>query len=423
MKKLLQKILAKKARKILEKYKPKVIGVTGSMGKTTTKEMVVEVLSTKFRVRGNVGSYNNELGVPLTIIGAGTQGKSIFGWLKVFRRAQKLLSRVDSEYPEVLVLEMAADHEGDIKYLTEIAPCNVGIVTAVAPTHLEFFKTVEKVAVEKSIMVKHLQKNGVAILNRDDARVWAMRDVVGARVISFGYADGSDVRASEPGVKYAPDGSPEGLLFKIEFGGAIVPVYVPGVIGAHLANAAMCATATGIALGMNLVEIAAALRNVATAPGRMRIVSGIKYTTIIDDSYNSSPEAALAGMKTVGGINLRSGAERYAVLGDMLELGEYTREAHRRIGMAVVENKFDFVIFVGPAMVEAAEAARMSGMEEHRMARFDTAFEAGKFLQDKLEEGDIVYVKGSRGMHLEKVVYEVMADPDRAGEMIVWKKV
>jgi UDP-N-acetylmuramoyl-tripeptide--D-alanyl-D-alanine ligase len=316
---------------------------------------------------------------------------------------------------------MAADHEGDIQYLTSLVPCYVGVVTSVAPTHLEFFKTVERVAAEKSIMVKHLKKDGVAVLSRDDARVWAMRDVTAAQVMSIGYASGSDVQASEPGVKYAIDGSPEGLLFKIETSGSIVPVYVPGVVGAHFANSAMCATAVGVALGMNLVEITEALRDVHTAVGRMKIVAGIKNTTIIDDSYNSSPEAALAGLKTIGAINLRSGAERYAVLGDMLELGEYTREAHRRIGMAVVENNFDFVIFVGPMMVEAVSTARMSGMEEHRIARFDTAAEAGKFLQDKLEEGDIVYVKGSRGMHLEKVVYEVMADPNRAKELIVWK--
>jgi len=422
MKKILQKMLAKKAQKILEKYQPKVVGVTGSMGKTNAKEMIVQVLAKKYRVRGNEGSYNNELGVPLTIIGARAQGKSLLGWWKVFCQANRLLRENDVGFPEVLVLEMAADHEGDIQYLTNLAPCDVGVVTAVAPTHLEFFKTVENVAKEKSYMIRNLKKDGVAILSRDDARVWAMRNDTAAKVISFGYAGGSDIRASEPGIKYALDGSPEGLLFKLEIAGSVAPAYVPGVVGAHVANSAMCAAAVGIALGMNLVEITAAFRSAQTAVGRMRVVPGIKNTTIIDDSYNSSPEAALAGLVTVGMINLRMGAERYAVLGDMLELGEYTREAHRRVGMAVRENNFDFVIFVGPMMVEAANSARMSGMEEHRIARFDTALEAGKFLQDKLEEGDVVYVKGSRGMHLEKTVYEVMADPERAKELIVWKK-
>jgi UDP-N-acetylmuramoyl-tripeptide--D-alanyl-D-alanine ligase len=224
MKKIIQNILGFLARQILAKYKPKVIGITGSMGKTSSKEAIYAVLSSKFEVRRNIKNYNNEIGVPLTIIGETSGLKNIMKWIMIFWRAFELLI-FKKDYPEILVLEMGADRPGDIKYLTDLAPCNVGVLTMIAPVHVEFFKDIKGVIREKKMIVTHLSESNTAILNHDDINVWNVREDVDAKVIGFGSEEGSDVRAIEVTNKFEPDAGRSteeisGTSFKFSWPGA-----------------------------------------------------------------------------------------------------------------------------------------------------------------------------------------------------------
>jgi len=467
MMKILQKILYQLAKAILNKYKPKVIGITGSVGKTSAKEAVFAVLSGKFRIGRGFKNYNNELGVPLTIINAETGGKNIFKWFCVFARALKLIfardgklncgsackaisdsvgkfdydsdgkviSERSQDYPEILILEMGADKPGDIKYLTKLAPCDIGILTAIGPTHLEQFKTIKKVAEEKQIIIKHLKANGWAIINYDDELAKAAAEKISARVLSFGFGDGADLRAEE--IKLIQEGSAvdtqteaadaqvlawplvlKGVTFKMRYGGALMPVALIGMAGKQAVYAALSGAAVGLAFGMNLLEIAERLKFFQPLPSRMRIISGIKKTVLIDDSYNSSPKAALAALDFFQEIKVAPGAKKIAALGDMLELGSYMEEGHKLIGQKVVEAGADFLVTVGQGGKVIAEAALENGFLKDKIAKFDKSELVGKFLAEKIERGDLLLIKGSQGVRMEKIVVELMSEPIKAKELV-----
>lgn len=421
MKFILQYILNFLARRILAKYHPEVIGITGSVGKTSTKETVYVVLNGRFNVRRNTKNYNNELGVPLTIVGSEGGGKSPIKWLLVFGRALRLIFKRDKNYPDILILEMGADKPGDIRYLTDMAPCKVGIVTAVGPTHVEFFKTVRKIAQEKQIIVTHLKRDGVAILNGDNELVAPMRSRTEAEVITFGFNEKMDLRATEVKVnQFLEKGImvTNGMNFKIDHGGSLVPVFLPGVVGRQHIYAALAGVAAGLAYGINLVEASGRLQHYAAPPGRMRILDGIKYTSIIDDTYNSSPLAVLAALDILNDVQVIEGGRKFVVLGDMLELGSYTEEAHCKVGEKVAQLKVDFLVTVGERAKMMAEGARGKGFDENKIVKFAKAQEAGLFLQEKIKTGDLVLIKGSQGVRMEKIVVELMAEPLKAEELV-----
>ncbi len=424
----LHSLLASYAKKILKKYQPKIIGITGSVGKTSTKESIAAVLKIKFRLRASHKNYNNEIGLPLTVIGVeDSPGSSLFGWALVFIKAQKLLWSTDPSYPELLVLEMAADKPGDIGYLVDIAPCDVGVLTAIGRAHTEFFKTVKKVAQEKKKIISHLTSEGVAILNIDNELVREQISATSARVITYGFRHDAELQASDAHIVYDDAGLPSGINCKVNFKGSSVPMFLPGIVAEHLVLPALAALAVADVYSVNIIEAAALLRSLTPLPGRMHLIPGVKETILIDDSYNSSPEAAKAALATLGSIRLPPGGERYAVLGDMLELGEETRDAHREVGFSAAEHDIDFLITVGEASKLTAEGAKEAGLPEHQVACFADTASAGKFLQEKLSPGDIVLVKGSQGMRLERVLKEVMDEPLRAEALLVrqgpeWQK-
>lgn len=425
MKFILQFILRLLSRAVLHKYHPEVIGITGSVGKTSTKEAIFAVLAEKFLCRRNVKNYNNEIGLPLTILGAESGGHSVFKWLEIFWSGVLLLLKRDKQYPEILILEMGADHPGDIYYLTNLAPCKVGVITAVAQAHTEFFKTVSQVAKEKQIIVTHLEKDGTAILNADDEKVWAMVAKTEAETITFGFGDKAQVRAIEFNIIQELDKgvlATLGVNFKIQYGGAIVPVFLPEVVGTQHVYAASAAVAVGLSYGLNLVEISERLHFYNPPPSRMRLVPGINFSTLIDDSYNSSPLAALLALRILSEIKIRQlaeeGGRRIAVLGDMLELGAYTSEAHQEIGAKAAELGVDLLIAVGERAKIVAEAARVRGMAENKILEFATSAEAGRFLRENIHAGDLVLIKGSQGVRMEKIVVALMAEPALAGKLV-----
>lgn len=421
LKNLLNLILRILSKNIIQKYRPDIVGITGSIGKTSSKEAVYLVLKTKFNVRKSFKNYNNEVGVPLAIIGTEkSPNNSIFGWIEVIFKAIKLLTITDKNYPEILVLEMGADKPGDIAYLTNMAPCKIGVLTYISHAHTEAFKTIKKIAQEKRVIISHLQRDGFAVLNFDNDLVMQNANTAKAEVVTFGFKDGADFQATDINIiTDDSSGWPSGLNFKLNYGGNIVPIFLPGAIATHLIPSALSAIAVGHILGINVVEGANALRQLEPLAGHMRIINGIKNTLLIDDTYNSSPEPVKSGLFTLSKISPQNNGRRFAVLADMLELGSETENAHREIGLRTAELDIDFLITVGEASKHTAVAAREAGMSDDRIFSFADSQTAGKFIQEKLHTGDIALIKGSQSTRMEKIVKEIMAEPLDAKKLLV----
>lgn len=420
MKKILQLKLKIFARLILQKYQPKVIGITGSIGKTTAKEAIFHVLSKKFSVRTSFKNYNNEIGLPLVIIGSESPGKNFLGWFGVFFKALGLLLWRDKNYPRILVLEMGVDRPGDMDYLVSIAHPQVAVVTAVSFSHLEYFGSLNNIKKEKQRLAESLDKNGLAILNFDSEPVREMAEVVKAKTISYGIKAEADLRAQDIAFNFVR-GHYElsGVHFKVSYQGAIVPVFMKNVMSEPAVYAALSALAVGLGEGLNLVDLAAALSDFVPPHGRMNPLPGIKHSFLIDDTYNSSPEAALSAIKILSKVSIDSSAKKYAVLGDMLEIGAYTEEGHRQVGRAVYDSGIDILVAVGERARDFIRGAKDAGMEDEQVFYFDKPQEAGKFLQNRIKEGDILLIKGSQGARMEKIVKELMAEPEKAAELLV----
>lgn len=415
----LEGMLAGFAKAVLKREKPHIVGVTGSVGKSSAKEAIAVVLGKHFRVRASKKNFNTEIGLPLTILGEPTGDRSALKWLGILLRGWKKSVSKDPDYPNILVLEMALQRPGDIAKLCDIARPDVGVVTAVGESHLEFMGSVDNILKEKRIVVERLPKEGYAILCRDDEKVWGMREKTAAKVTSYGYHEEADVRALPDSVSYACSPDREcGMHFKISAGGATVPVFLPHVLGKHGIYAALAAAAVGIVKGMNLIEISDALSLYTPPPGRLRYIPGIKHTVIIDDTYNAAPRSVTAALEVLRDIPMPENVRRFAVLGDMLELGSDSEKGHADVGRKAAETA-DVLVFAGERMRDAKRAANEAGAGDDRTFWFATPEEAGQFVQNRMKMGDFVLVKGSRGMRMEKVVKELMADPLAADRLLV----
>jgi len=422
---ILKKLLRICATRILVKYKPEVVGITGSVGKSSTKEAVFAVLAPHFRVRKSEGNYNTEIGLPLTIIGMASGGQSIFGWLKVFFRVSQLLLWPDKNYPEILILEMGADRPGDIEYLAGLVHPKIGIVTTIGISHLEYFNTIERIAIEKSKLVRGLPRDGFAILNFDDRKTREMRAHTGAKVLTYGFNEAADVRAEDVSLESKLQEWSEnylnigGTLTKIKYQGNILPLFLPNVLGKTHVYAALSAAALGLAKGLNLIEIVEALKSYNSPPGRLKILPGIKKTYLIDDTYNSAPASLEAALELLATINLPESSRRWAILGDMLELGSESKEEHHRLGKELVKKNIDGLITVGARAREFGRGACDNGMSEEKIWHFGATDEAGRFAQLRIKSGDLILIKASRGMHFEEITRELMAEPLKAEELLV----
>jgi UDP-N-acetylmuramyl pentapeptide synthase len=246
-----------------------------------------------------------------------------------------------------------------------------------------------------------------------------MRSRTKAPVVSFGFHAEADVRAVPELVTPVMDPLKPGMHFKLEANGSTIPFFLPGVLGTHSLYAALAAVAVGLHEGMNLIELSDAIMTYEAAPGRMRLLPGIKRTFLIDDTYNAAPRSVLAALETLRDLPLAAEDDRrFAVLGDMRELGSETKQMHAEVG-AKAAACADTLVFVGELMGEAERAAKIAGADEGRVFHFATAAEAGRFVQERMKPGDAVLVKGSRAMEMERVVKELMAEPLRAKELLV----
>ena len=411
------------ARLTLLRYRPGIVGITGTVGKTSTKLAVAAVLRADRRVRVSRGNLNNELGLPVTILGewkdkelalvsrdtpAGTRTLAkIFFWAKVISTAVfRLVVGKKEEYPEMLVLEYGADRPEDIKKLLKIARPDTSIITAIGyvPVHVEFYSGPDDVAREKARLIEWLPSASFAILNYDDESVMNLKDRTRAHVMSYGFAKGADVRIKA--FEHRVEGNePRGVVFKLEYAGNSVPVRIENTFGKVQAYAASAAASVGLIFGMNLVKIAEALKTYQPAHGRMELLVGIKDSRVIHDAYNASPLSMHAALDTLKSL---PGKKKIAVLGDMKELGKYSLDAHQAVGRLTAKDA-DMLITVGPHAKFIAEGAREAGMQKRNILCFDTAEDAQGYLPKLIRKGDLVLVKGSRAMHLEILLDELRA--------------
>lgn len=420
----LEKLLRIMASLVLKKYHPRIVGVTGSVGKTSTKEAIFTVLASHYRVRRSEKNYNNEIGLPLTIIGVESGEDSICGWICVFLKWLCIMI-FPMKYPEILILEMGADRPGDLKYLTDFIKLKVAVITDISTSHLEFFKSVENVAKEKSVLAQRLGEKGLAVLNIDNAYLKKIKDQLKSRIVTFGFSENADVRASDVAFNYINgDDNPilssqnkkiKGLSFKLNYKGTTIPVRLNNVLSKHNVYAALAGIAVGIEMKINLVEIGAALENFCLPFGRMNLIRGIKNSFLIDDTYNSSPVSAVAALEVLSEIEA---GRKIAVLGDMLELGKDTESGHRLVAKKFLEAKGDIFFAVGDRMKFAAEELKKHDFNPDKLYIFEDPMSSGRKLQEIIREDDLVLIKGSQGMRMEKVVEEVMEQPQKAGEYL-----
>jgi len=427
MKSILQKFLAFAARAVIRRYNPKIIGITGSVGKTSTKDAIYTVLKKKYRVRKSEKSLNTEIGLPLTVLDARNHYYNYLGWLlELLKILRKIMFGFSC--PEILVLEYGIQKPGDMDYLLSLVKPDIGVVTAIGdiPVHVEFFKDPEELIREKTKLIASLSVNGNAVLNHDDYVVYGMRDSTKSHILTFGLEEHADIKITNYKLQTAKEelsgDIPEGISFKIEHEGSVVPIRLHDVFGLPQAYGAAAASTVGLIMGMNLVEIAEALSGYVPPPGRLRLLKGIKNSFILDDTYNAAPEAMRSALDSLQEF---PGKRKIAVLGDMLEIGRFTEQAHRAIGDQVA-GFADLLFTVGSRAKFIADEAKSRGIEknartlkENQVFVFNDPLSAGKALDPLIQEGDLILIKGSQEMRMEKAVEEIMAHPEQASELLV----
>jgi UDP-N-acetylmuramoyl-tripeptide--D-alanyl-D-alanine ligase len=424
-KKIIVLLLTLEAKAVIKKYKPHIVAVTGSVGKTSAKDAIYEVLvaTTGARVRKSQKSFNSELGLPLTILGRPNAWSNPFGWIQNLIDGLFLII-FRSPYPEWLVLEVGADRPGDIKSVAKWLPVEVAVITRLpeVPVHVEFFSSPEQVVEEKAALIDALVPEGTLVLYADESRAKDMRQrAVGRHLITFGFNEEADVRAQnfavlyEEGVVHAP----VGIAAHISAGGSSVPAQVLGTAGAHTLLPALAAAAVGRALDKDLAACVRALGRYAPPPGRMHLLRGIKDTTVIDDTYNSSPAAVAAALDTLVLVKPTGMlGNKIAALGDMLELGRHSVEEHRKIGTYAAAC-VDVLVTVGFRARDIAQGALDAGLDEKNILQYEDAEKAGEELAAMVGKGDVILVKGSQSMRMEKMVKELMLHPEMADELLV----
>ncbi|MES2470688.1 MAG: Mur ligase family protein [Patescibacteria group bacterium] len=415
--KIVISILNMEARLIIRKYKPFVIAVTGSVGKTSTKDAIYSVLAPHFFVRKSDKSFNSEIGVPLTILGCPN------AWTNVIKWFENIADGIDqiifkTKYPDILIMEIGADHPGDIKKVAKWLKPNIAILTKVGavPVHVEFFKSRQEVFNEKKSLIDGIQKGGTAILYGDDPEIRAIKPAHVDTIMTFGMEENvkNDVQAINYQVVYDEKGSLWGIKFGLGWKGQIARIQLKGVIGRQHVHPIIAAVAVGIAKGLTLEKIAPATEAHVPPRGRMNIISGINSSTLIDDTYNSSPDAVAEALTSLTSVKGR----RVAVLGDMMELGKFAIDAHINVGTLAAAS-CDLLVTVGVRAQKIKEGALKAGMLEKNILSFDTSNNAAKELPNHIKAGDVVLIKGSQSPRLERVTKALLLEPDKAAELLV----
>ena len=423
-------ILTLEARLIVQKYKPHIVAITGSVGKTSTKDAIYAVLAEQSHVRKSDKSFNSELGLPLTILGVPNAWSNPLHWLQNIVDGL-ILILFRTNYPEWLVLEVGADRPGDISSLAKWLPVDIAVITRLpeVPVHVEFFDSPEAVVEEKASLINALSAAGTLVVYADDRRKDLLVERAqkrGAKIITFGLSESADVRASESTMlrESGDESWPVGITTDITIGNTSAPISIVGTLGDHMLLPAVAAAAVGYARGIDLPAIVHGLSRYEPPRGRMHLISGIKDTLIIDDTYNSSPAAVMAALDALSSIQPKG--RRIAVLGDMLELGRHSVEEHRKLG-AYASQKVDILCTIGFRARDTAEGALDNGLADANIFQYEDADKAGDELAAMVQPGDCILVKGSQSMRMEKTVEHLMKNPEQAPDLLVrqeenWKK-
>ena len=347
----------------------RVVAVTGSAGKTTTKEVIARLLETAMPVGKSSGNLNNHVGLPLSIL------------------------RLQPEAPAA-VLEIGMNHAGEIRRLAAVARPDVGVVTNVGHAHVEFFRSIGEVALAKRELIEGLPGDGVAVLNADDPRVLAFREFYLGRSVTFGLSAEADVRAEEV------EQRPGGVRFRV--GGALW--FESPMAGVHsVLNLAAGLAVAGL-FGIKPAELQEAIRSLDAGDMRGRRFSQ-RGVTVIDDCYNSNPEAV---RRMLDLLRAEPAGRRWAVLGEMLELGRWSEALHREVGDHVARCGIDVLIGIRGAASSMVDQAVKAGISDGAAFFFEDSAEAGEFVRREAREGDAILFKGSRGTHVEKALERFM---------------
>lgn len=412
MKKILQKILAWAAGLILWRYRPKIVAITGSVGKTSTKEAIACVLMTKYRVRQSLENYNNEIGLPLSIIGSESPGKNLFGWVAALLKSAAVFLYAD--FPQILVLEIGTDRPGDIPYLVSVlGDIEVAVITDIGISHLEFFSSPQELVREKISLIKKLKSNSLAVLNFDSPKVFENRNQTKAEVFGYGFAKDAILQASDFHLTFSE--GVWGANFKMHYKGTVVPFFLPQALGKPAIYTALASAAVGLHYGIDLATASEALKSYQSPAGRLKLLKGIKRTFIIDDTYNAAPSSTIAALEVLKEI---APVRKVAVIGGMAELGDKTDAGHREVAAKIVEAMIDLVFLVGEKakiIEDELKKRKFTG----RILWYPNADAARLPVQNMILEKDTVLVKGSQAARMEKVVKEIMAEPLKASELLV----
>ena len=420
LKKIIIEIITLEARLILWRYKPKIIAVTGSVGKTTTKEVIFTALSGCVDIRKNYKSLNSEIGVPLTIIGCESGWNNFWAWLKVIGLGLVRFA-YSKKYPAWLVLEVGVDHPGDMKKTASWLKPNVVVFTAFSevPVHVEFFESPEHVMEEKAKLLNYAKPDGLVLLNADDKNILKIKGKSPVKAVTYSAADESaDFYASNYQMTYDKETNhPKGVSFKVNYSGKVFPINLSGVLGEQYIYPVLISLAIADSIGVSVVDAVANLGNFEPAPGRIRIIEGIKNSTILDDTYNASPAAVYKALNILKEIE--TSGKKIAVLGDMLELGKYTTPEHKKVGELVHDLKIDILVVVGLRVESIVEKALELGMNKDSVHFFRKSYEALHLVEELISENDVVLVKGSQGIRMEKIVEAIMKNPNQKAELLV----
>lgn len=406
MKEIIKKIIQFKlkfiAKAIIRKHKPMIIGITGSLGKTSAKEAINVVLKDDFSIYAPEKSMNTETGLPLSVLREDIPQNigSIFYWSGVLKRGIKQIFSKD--YPKYLVLEYGVEKPGDMDYLLKITKPDMAVITGISESHLELLKNVDEVFLEKSRLVSG-SDNAKVILNTDFVQLKDLSRTLQNEQLTYGFncfLSKAENCVTATGLKNTLDG----LRFEINFREKSYKISTK-LFGEHTAYSLLAAFSAGVMLGMEPKKIIEKLKGYTAANGRMHIIDGINGSTIVDDSYNSSPLAAMKALEAVE--KFKDKKRIILVLGSMNELGEYSEEAHKKIGIKSGEVA-DILITVGE-MAEKWLAWSAKGRGLAQVYSFKDPFSAGEFLKDKVQKDDLILVKGSQnGVFTEEVTKVIM---------------
>jgi UDP-N-acetylmuramoyl-tripeptide--D-alanyl-D-alanine ligase len=345
--------------------------LTGSNGKTTTKEMIAACLETTFPVLKTKGNLNNLIGVPLT-----------------------LLTLTEKE--RVVVLEMGMNVPGEIRRLTEIAEPDMGLITNIQMVHLEGLGSLERLKEEKGELFRRMRRDGTILVNQDDPRVMDLASHYPGQKITFGTEHAADVMAKEIRLR-----GTEGTSFTLILEGEAMEIHLP-LLGRHFVPNALSAVAIACLFGVEVQQIKEALENFQPFPMRMEVVPLKGGTILINDAYNANPYSTEMALETLA--EAKGKGRAIAVLGDMLELGSFTEEAHEQIGKKVRELSIDFLLALGEEAPRVVQSAIRHGFPMKSARRVENHSEAISLLREMIQDGDWILIKGSRRMAMEKIV-------------------